>query len=1397
MAKFDMYDAWHKMDDDYVSGVDLQAKGQEQLSNTKVNPLHDLAESVTEWIEDMDKAGQKLAVAAGEAYKTGNFDAIDDMALPDVDASSPSPAQEKVAQALQDAVDDARYVATKDPLTLIGDVAGAASPWIPLAVQVPIMVHEMQKAQEIENAPEMSDQAKASLLPMMAGTVAASVTHGVGGLLSKAAPKVSKVMTTPFVGSGIAAGTVLAMDENVCNYAAEHPARFAVSQFLTDTAIGAKKLAKADWSAKTNPVTDAEIVSEKTNPATEVMADKTKVDETNKKLGSPTKEKNKRKRKHRKQHRENVWDVDNDYEEMVTPAQVTKREPKTTAEKAYPEQMPEQQMQQDAIANQLATDHIEARQTPEIMQGAFGDELKYSKDNLYPHPVSAEDIWETAKAMFPIRPGRLDLADSDRTLGYFMPQGKGIRIRGFRAWSVICHEIGHGLSDKFGWGKDTAVQKELYDGATSIWQKGEYGNKHAPENYATYVEEGRAAFMNEYCVNPEMAKKHFPLAYAEFEKAIASDRFYQAQMNLLGQQVRRWGSQSDFSKAAGMFHWADKELGKRIDKLIGTWTATKKHFAWEYADLDESIRAYEDNQGVKIAMENDPAVLAQYAKQAGNDTVGCLLNGNNLGTRAAVKMMQTKFNIALNNVVATDILKPLDVQGKRGAELQQWLKDTGYTDFYEAFNTYQTAKHELEVMGTGRKTTHTYAECKKIIAKAEELPEMKLASDLWKQWNENVLRIAVAGQILPREVANKFLKEYPEYIPMTRSFEIEGTSDFLASHKAMTVEGSERIIKDPLVQAVKNMQSIVTKVERNRVGLALADLAKGEKGHFLMMPVKDGKYKHVSQIITVYEEGHPKYYQCMMKGLYEAMTSEDGNMSASKLDIIEKISHGAATALRIGSTSTPMFATANLCKDILEATIMNADGRSASHIPLVAPMKIFWQGLQMLNSDNAFGKLIIRNNRERALLRQYKREFRSNGVTMSTRLGSIAEINKDFRKIVDPNISDSVLDKILYPIKVLWNWNLAYGEAMEQLPRMALYRRAKGRGASMIEAAMVASDSTLNFAKSGTTVKILNRHTPFLNAAFQGTLKTARELSKNPLSVGLAMAEHVLFPTLLLWYWNKDEDWYKDMPMEMKNKAWYIKIGDTIYDYPKPTFIGQLAGSIPERLLDVMAEGEDKQVIADAVYKLIKDLAPSGAPPIIEKFYEWQTNHSMYRNRPLVDQRLEKLSPKNQYNQYTSMVARGIGQVTNLSPIKIDNTIYGLTGSMGYTFMNAVDMVARDNITPNKKWTEYTRFTYTEGTGTSRSKDVFFGGLDKLETQYADASFEGRKPKVDKELKGMRKARADAMKVSKAIRELYADKTMDADTKRTKLDELNKKQNSIFRTANKKYLNYKYIQVPK
>lgn len=43
---------------------------------------------------------------------------------------------------------------------------------------------------------------------------------------------------------------------------------------------------------------------------------------------------------------------------------------------------------------------------------------------------------------------------------------------------------------------------------------------------------------------------------------------------------------------------------------------------------------------------------------------------------------------------------------------------------------------------------------------------------------------------------------------------------------------------------------------------------------------------------------------------------------------------------------------------------------------------------------------------------------------------------------------------------------------------------------------------------------------------------------------------------------------------------------------------------------------------------------------------------------------------------------------------------------------------------------------------------------------------------------------------------LLNDEKLDGATKRTKLDEINKKINAIQRKANQRYLNYKYIQNP-
>ena len=1411
-----------------------QYRTEEQ--NQLFNPLHDLTSWVEEWRDDLIKRGQDIANKAGEAYKAGVLtDSIDDMALPQQDVS---PAQEKVAIALQDAVDDARYAATKQPISFAGDVAAVVNPWIPLAVQVPIMIKELQMAQEVENAPEMPDQAKAALLPMLGGTMAASLTHGVGGLLAKTAPKVSKVMTTPFVGSGVAAGTMLAMDENTRKYASEHPQRFAVNTFTTDAALGVKKLSKVDWSVKTNPVTNAEVITEKTNPTTSAVVEDKSAELTNKAIGEPTTTK----------------------VSEIKPLITKESKPVTPKEDAFPERQPDIVKSQEMLADQIADEIKEARRLPEVQQGAYGDKLTYSKDNLYPRNVSVNEIWQTFKLLVPIRPNGMGNRP-DNTLGFFNTVGKGIRVRGFKSWSVMCHELGHAASDKFGFAKGTDVEMELAKGAHSIWSHGEYGNFNSPEGFSAYIEEGRAAFMNEYMVNPEMAKKHFPLTYDAFEQALATDMIWQTHMNTIGQQVRRWGNMNVMQKASGTTQWGDTTNTGIAQKISAMKDGLEAGYADEFAPLRNVKNTWEKVYGIKTAIEDDPAILAQRAKESINASELTLFNGNGFSTDVAIQQLANKFRTPLNSIVFSDIFLPFTVGGERGVVLKQWLEKAGIKDYYEAFSKYQGAKHELEVIkvkNTERikkyedaikaldvnnplylkqkqklikkikaikdgvddyATSMSRQENEAILAMCKDIPEFEESSKLWKAWNDNILRIAVAGGILKKSTKDYFQQAYPEYIPMKRDFTIEGD---LSAHgdirHVLTEEGSSRVVKDPMMQAVLDMKTVVSKVERNYVGQALAKMANGEYGHYLMMKVPNGKEAKAHQIITVWEKGNPTYYQCTAEGLYDAFTSTNKAFVQMNLDVISATMETLATTLRVGATSTPAFAAWNLERDLLDATILNADGRG-KRTSIAAPLELLWDGMTVALSDTkrfGIGKAMAHLDKNNAANKNIKAEYMTQGVQYTTMLHTPKDITKRLRKIATPKSDlDKVKDIALEPLRTM----IAFNETCEQLARMGLYKRVKQRGGSAIEAATVASDSTVNFMRSGTVTKKYNRVIPFFNATIQGGLKFAKEWKKDPVGVALAAFKYITMPTLMMYYLNKDEDWYKDMPLDQKNKAWYIKINGTIHSFAKPPVLGQLFGSLPERLLDVALEDDTSDAPKDCLMQAVQGFFPAYTSPAIEKLYEWKANYNFYKGRPIVDQRLGKLSDENQYTPYTSESAKWAGRTFGVSPMKVDNTFYGLTGSLGYAFNALVDWGLKENETADKKWTEYTRFNYTEGGRQTRSQDVFFKAIDKLEKQSNDAKRLGKPLKDTKAFEGMKEAREMAKLVTngftkntkasrklarwasdpdvrRGLKNIEADPKLSGAEKRAKIDKLVKIRNDIYRTANKKYLNYKYIQSP-
>lgn len=1367
---------------------DLQAKGQEQLQkiqHQRYNPLDDLAGGVSEWIDSMQKAGDKVSAAASKVYADDpSMTVLDDMALPQLDDSNISLAQEKVAIALQDTIDDARYAATKDPITLVGDVAGAVNPWIPLAVQVPIMIRELQMAQRQKDAPALSDQAQASLLPMLGGAVASSLTHGVGGLLSGVAPKVSKAMTTPFVGSGVAAGTMLAMDDNVLKYAAAHPARFAVSTFTTDVAITAKKLSKMNWDSQTSIKADTDGVSEKSTNKTNAIPDTPKVNE-NSVQGDNSKTKRKRKRKKKK----DIWVED----EVTTPTEVTTRKPSNAIEEAFPETMPERDRQQQVLADKLANDVQQARRTPEIMQGAYGEKLVYGTDNIYPKLVSVEQIWQTAKALFPVRPK--DNLGSETTLGTFDPRSKMIYMRGFTSWSTLCHEVGHGLSDRLNWGKEAEIQKELYDGAISIWKNNEYGDSKAPANYDIYVEEGRAAFMNEYFINPAQAKKHFPLAYAEFEKKLlSSDRMTEATVSLLGQQVRKWGNSSPMAKAIGSVHWGASVLpiAQRVEQA---WEAFKKGVLDELYPLRDTITNHIERFDIKLRNEDNPAVIAQRIKEQLNATIENLMGDSGIETDVIIQAVSDAFGVPLYKVTMRDVLDPI-FSLDRSKLSKQMLTNFGVSDgkgWYEVFNIYLAAKHSLDIVkhkGKDYQTFRPIEELQKIVADGDAIPEFAEASQRWNKWNENILRLAVAGQIIKKSDMDNFLKLYPNYVPMQRSFVIEGNHGMTATNggdstfvnlqnsiHALTENGSTRPIKDPLTQAVLNMQAIINKVERNRVGLALASLAKGENGAYLMSKAESGHVSKNKQIVYVWENGEKVAYECNATGLYEAIAVADKSTQKVMLNIIQLAARHAASVVRYTATNFPTFGIANVIKDSTMALLINPVARK-TWIPLVDQLFLLadgWKGMH-----------------DKKLLAEYKAQ----GVQYTSRKTSSSEITWRLKDQIQPK--DNILTKIL-ELKYAKMFT-EFSDKSEIITRMSLYKRAREKGMSPFDAACLASDGTTNFMRAGTSSKAINRYVPFFNASIQGNSAWITAMRKDPVGFTTAVGIYLVAPSIGLWWLNQDKDWYRDMSLEMKNKNWYFPItDDVIIAIPKPEFLGSMC-SLLERVLDATMSGDVGQgaISKTAESAVTSHLIPSHSLSFILPLMEWITNYNFYRGRPIVNQHYANLPDEEQYSLYTTELAKGIGKTFGVSPMKVDNTIYDLTTTMGRTALEVVDIFMKDNQTPNKKWTEYTRFTFTRGTSGTRSADVFYDGITSL-TKQAKSAKARKDSKYHNEmvakLKGMNTAKRNASKITANIKKLE-ESPLDGATKRKQRDILVEQRNNIYRNANKKYLNYKYIQSP-
>lgn len=354
--------------------------------------------------------------------------------------------------------------------------------------------------------------------------------------------------------------------------------------------------------------------------------------------------------------------------------------------------------------------------------------------------------------------------------------------------------------------------------------------------------------------------------------------------------------------------------------------------------------------------------------------------------------------------------------------------------------------------------------------------------------------------------------------------------------------------------------------------------------------------------------------------------------------------------------STPLFAAVNMFRDTFEASIQSKYG--------------FTFGV-----DTVRGLIELINKGEAAKLAP------ATGASLAGRAGAKPRtIEEAITKLRSKGVVDIAKDNPMQALRESTRF-------FEDATRIGAFMRARKAGASDMQAGVEYRQVTADFAQRGLSMRAATMMTAFMNPAIQSTSANLAAIRDNPgrvLSIGVGA---IMIPTLMLWAANKgDKDIEEIRKSEYGGGYWYFRTGeDKILRMPKPFLFGALFGNGAEAILDQIYDKDP--AAGDRFIKAIADqLVPPIMPNVPALAFGLIANRQFRGTSatPIAPDALEtgntQVEPRLQYRQGTSEISKGIGDVFNLSPAKLDFLIKGLLGPLGDGALYLGDRV----IDPNK-----------------------------------------------------------------------------------------------------------------
>lgn len=961
--------------------------------------------------------------------------------------------------------------------------------------------------------------------------------------------------------------------------------------------------------------------------------------------------------------------------------------------------------------------------------------------------VTRREILDAVNNLFNqrVKSGRLG---RDNVRGWYNTKTDVIRSGNYGEIPVIMHELGHYVDNYFGFSKDARFNTE-FNGVI----QDRFGKAYNKLGMDGIRGEGYAEFFKDYVSDRAKAKREFPEFYNHFTEAIAKEPELNGITNKLSQLVHEWHRQGGAERIKGSISFESKgKVSQAIDavKRGETKDVIKKALNDVYTKavdelnpLKDLVEEVERQTGEKIAFDDNPYMQAWLAR----GWVG-------------------KAETLIEHGAPEHGIK----------SLKDILKGVGEKEHKE-FSAYLVALHDLDLHKNKQKATFDYTEDAAVLGKHAGNERFQKAAVAIYKYQDYMLQMLVKEGMLTAKAYHTMRKMYPHYIPFFRDMSDAGMQSFLSGGKGFIdvsspvkrFKGSTRDIIDPLESIVKNTFQFYNAVERNHVGRTFAKLAD-KNGVGQIVERVNGNKAATDNTFNVWENGEKVTYETTPE-LIQTMRMLDKDQS----NMVVKIFSYPANWLRAGATLSPEFILRNPVRDMIGASIYSKHG----FIPVLDTFK----GLSLFLKKGDLYWEYMKSGAAHAAMVSLDRDYLG---------GQLRDIMSRESKVTK---------LIKNPIELL----RAMSEATEMATRLAEFDNARkgytGVGNRLFgkdrkpltarESALESRDITLDFSRRGTHTKRLNQITAFFNATLQGADKMARAFKEDPRGMTVKTMLYITLPSVLLWYMNKDDERYQELPQWEKDTFWIIPGKENMYRIPKPFEAGVLFGTSFERMLQYFDDAKNnRKSVGFKGFgdRVIDSLAPSFMPTAMIPVVEAMTNYSLFRQRNIIPQSQENLPARLQYGANTSEVAKFVGDKINVSPYIVDNTIRGYGGGLAGLGLSGIDAAtgAKEN-NASKKWYEapglrgFTAAPYQSSNSVQRVYDDY-KEQEKLHNAF---KLTGQRPDGydAKEFAKLKNASDSLKGLNKASKAIINNERMSGEQKREQLDKINMRKANIARSV--------------